>query len=124
MDIRKTDYKELYQYKYHEFEKYRNSLVSKPIGLMFNHYLKDSNASIKYKLLIYLNEELPNLTVDDLTKILKLKTATDYVDDDLVGDCTNMNKIEAFYKKFSWCKAQQYEKIEESFLYTLNKSRH
>lgn len=113
LDIRKSDFKELYQYKYHEFEKYRNSLVSKPIGLMFNHYLKDSNASIKYKLLIYLNEELPNLTVDVLTKILKLKTATDYVDDDLVGDCTNMNKIEAFYKKFSWCKAQQYEKIEE-----------
>lgn len=122
LDINEIDYTELYQYKYHELVNYKNSLVSKPIGLMFNHFLKNETSPITYKLFIYLNSELPELNETLLSIILKLKTATDHVDEKLIKFCSDKDKIKEFLNNFKWEKTKKYEEIEETIAKVLSET--
>ncbi|MDH8677420.1 hypothetical protein QE109_04635 [Fusibacter bizertensis] len=114
LDIEDEDSSYLIQYKYHELENYQDSKVAKPIGLMFNHYINNVENYIKYNLYIYLNDDLPSLDKDRISKILKLKSATDFytIEDSKKNQLELL--IEGFFNNFSWKKTEKYEVLLKS----------
>ena len=128
-DINKGNEKELIQYKYHEEQKFVNSKVAKPIGIMFNHFLNNKDSIYKYKLFIYLKNRLPTLDKQKLIDILKLKGATDYFDTDKNVYCWETKKhyysenekiIDSFSEKFEWENCQKYDLLEKDLIKLLS----
>jgi hypothetical protein len=74
LDIYSGDINKLCQYKYHELKHYTNSLVGKPIGLMYNHFLNNMESNYNYHLVIYVNKTLPIFNVKRIHKILMLSS--------------------------------------------------
>ena len=122
LDIVKENSSDLIQYKYHEEQSYQNSKVAKPIALMFKHFLVNQNSNINYKLFIYLNTtELPNITTDTITDILKIKESRKI----LSGTNTELtiqaidaylNNIITFITKFTWTLTQKYNELEDDII--------
>jgi len=118
LDIEESNETKLIQYKYHEEKSYVNSRVAKPIALMFNHFLYPRvNNLFSYKLYIYLDaEDLPELSTELLLDILKLGTATNYIEDSWKGLVTNENIVDDFRKQFSWLLTQKYSDLETDII--------
>lgn len=121
-DVENKNYIELIQYKYHEFAKYTNSQVAKPIGLMFNHFLKHEDMDYKYKLMIYITTELPEFTLGRVKEILELKGAQKYIDEEYRIYSTDLNKIRKFKEKFSCLNTKEYNDIEDEAVSTIEKN--
>jgi len=125
-DIQSDTEKKLIQYKYHEEQKFINSRVAKPIGIMFNHFLNNQSSNDKYKLFIYLNEkEMPELTKERITNILILKTSTDHFDKEKNIYDINSKKhsyaeneefVNLFIEKFDWFLTQKYDDLESELI--------
>ncbi len=122
LDITKENSTELIQYKYHEEQSYQNSKVAKPIALMFKHFLQNQSNNIKYKLFIFLNTvQLPELTIEKITEILKIKESRKILsntDTELTyQDIDNYNaEINDFHRKLSWMLSQKYDELENSII--------
>ena len=117
LDIDNGDEKKLIQYKYHEEKSYTNSKVAKPIGLMFNHFLRPTTKAISYKLYIYLiDEKLDEITDDILLEILKLKSATDYIDETCRKFVTNKELVSQFNNIFTCKLTQKYDDLQNDII--------
>lgn len=101
----------LVQYKYHELQKFTNSLVAKPIGLMFNNFI-DKREDFKYRLAIFMDDELPEIDINRLKDILALKSAQDYISHENIKYCSDKYEIKKFLKVFEWKKTESYLDIE------------
>lgn len=115
LDIRNSSEEILIQYKYHELQHFTNSLVAKPIGLMFDHFI-DVSGKYKYRLAIFMNDKLPNIDIDRLKDILALKSAQDYISKDNIKYCSDYDKIEGFLKFFEWTKTSKYKDVESEII--------
>lgn len=111
LDIDTRDEKSLVQYKYHEEQKYTDSRVGKPIGIMFEHFITCKEKHLNYKLFINLNDDLPDLDTKRLYSILIKETAKKYIKSTLFID---LEIVEEFIKKFSWKKVENYENVENA----------
>ncbi len=120
LDIKSFDEETLVQYKYHEFQHYKNSLVGKPIGLMFNHFINTIGEKYVYRLAIYLDDNLPQMNIDIMYKILSLKAAQDYIEDKNIKHCTDQEKIEKFIDVFNWEKTKSYDDVEKEIIVKLS----
>ena len=69
LDIINADDRYLNQYKYHAGKNITNSLISKPVILMLNHYLKCGGNNFKYKLFIHGNDRQYTLDINNLKEI-------------------------------------------------------
>jgi len=125
LDIVKENGSDLIQYKYHEEQSYQNSKVAKPIALMFKHFLANQkSSSINYKLFIFLNTtELPNITTDRITSILKIKESRKILSDtntELTIEAIDsyLNDIIIFITKFTWKLTQKYDELENNIIST------
>jgi len=122
LDVVKENSQDLIQYKYHEEQSYKNSKVAKPIALMFKHFLENQNSNINYKLFIYLNTtELPSITTDTITKILKIKESRKILSKKntelTIQDIDNYLKyIKTFTTKFTWTLTQKYNELEDDII--------
>lgn len=118
LDIYNTDTSQLCQYKYHESRKFTNSLVGKPIGLMYNHFINNETDQYNYKLILYVSEEIPVFDKDRLTDILNLKSSQEYIEEKNITYCYDSLKIEEFIEKFSCIQALEFSRLEDD---TVNK---
>lgn len=115
LDIRNGSEDTLIQYKYHELQHFTNSLVAKPIALMFNHFIK-INDKYKYKLVIFMDDDLPNADVDRLKDILALKSAQDYIANENIQYCSDCDRIREFLEFFEWIKTSKYDVVESEII--------
>lgn len=118
LDIYSMDTPQLCQYKYHECKKFRNSLVGKPIGLMYNHFINNEMEQYNYRLILYIPEEIPVLDKERLTDILNLKTSQEFIEKENIVHCSDSSKIDKFLEKFSCTKALEFSKLQDN---TVNK---
>ena len=117
LDIENADEKELIQYKYHESKKYLPSEVDKPIGLMFNHFLKNQDSAIKYKLFAYFAEkEEEQLDSDSLKYILGLSKAKKAIDDGIYRLINDEELRKKFLGKFEINFTSKYEEVEAGII--------
>ncbi len=117
LDIDNGNEKKLIQYKYHEEKSYNNSRVAKPIGLMFNHFLRPTTKAISYKLYIYLiDDTLNDITDEILLEILKLKSATDYIDETCRRFVTNKVLVSKFNNIFTCKLTQKYDDLQNDII--------
>lgn len=112
LDVYSSDGIDLCQYKYHEFANITNSLIGKPVGIMFNHFLNNPNSKYKYKLIIYTQDE--KKFEIKIKEILKTKNAQEQIDKH------NKNKIESdseeFQKQFLLIKAKEFISLENEVI--------
>lgn len=113
LDIYSMDTSQLCQYKYHECKKFRNSLVGKPIGLMYNHFINNETEQYNYRLILYIPEEIPVLDKERLTDILNLKTSQEFIEKENIVHCSDSSKIDKFLEKFSCTKALEFSKLQD-----------
>lgn len=112
LDVYSGDSTNLIQYKYHERQSYKNSIVAEPIGLMLNHFLENQNKSIKYRLFIHLNNDsLPELTIELLSAILKLNGTKKHIKLEVTNDL-----LSDFFKQFNWEPTPKFDKLEQDIL--------
>lgn len=117
LDVESEDEKVLIQYKYHEEQAFVNSKVAKPIALMFNHFLDNQDKQIKYKLFIFLaDNSLPDLDVEILLSILKLKGSTDNIDDNKKTLVKDLQLVAKFKSKLEWKLTQKYDELENDVI--------
>lgn len=117
LDIENAEEKVLIQYKFHEEQAFVNSKVAKPIALMFNHFLDNQDKQIKYKLFIFLaDNSLPDLDVEILLSILKLKSSTDNIDPNKKSMVKNLEIVAKFKLKLEWKLTQNYEVLENNVI--------
>lgn len=112
LDIYNADIAQLCQYKYHKGETFTNSLVGKPIGLMYNHFLNNELKQYNYKLIVYVPGDIPLFDEQRLTQILKLDSAQKRMEEENRADCSNPDKIRKFFKKFSCIQALEFSELE------------
>lgn len=113
LDICSSEESKLCQYKYHEEKHFTNSVVGKPIGLMYNHFLNNEQGTYVYKLILYISEELPIIDEERLTRILSMKASQDYIDELNKQYCGDNLKIQSFLKRFSCIKSEKFSALEE-----------
>lgn len=122
LDIVKENSSDLIQYKYHEAQSYQNSRVAKPIALMFKHFLNNQSININYKLFIFLDTpELPNITTNKITDILKIKESrkilSSVATELTLEDIDNYsNEIIDFIIRFTWKLTQKYNELENDIV--------
>lgn len=78
LDVIKSSETDLIQYKYHEEKNLNNSLVAKPITLMYNHFLQHENGSYKYRLFIKGKKNNFEISVSNFQKMFGIKASTDH----------------------------------------------
>lgn len=115
LDIENANYEQLVQYKYHEWQTFKNSLVAKPMGLMFNHFINNDKV-YRYVLSVHLNDDLPNLNLELIKKIFALKTTQKYIDTNNIIYCSDIEKLKSFLESFKWIRASKYERIEKDII--------
>lgn len=118
LDIYSMNAPQLCQYKYHEYREFCNSLVGKPIGLMYNHFINNETEQYNYRLILYISEEIPVFDKERLTAILKLQTSQGYMEKENIFYCSDSSKIDKFFEKFSCVRALEFSKLED---HTVNK---
>lgn len=114
--INADDDKYLNQYKYHAGKDITNSLISKPVILMLNHYLKRGGNNFKYKLFIHANDRQYILKTENLKKILTLTTGEKYKEEDLKDEYKDDEKLKLFTKLFSICVTDKFDILEEKVI--------
>lgn len=105
----------LVQYKYHELQNFTNSRVAKPIGLMFNNFI-DKKENYKYRLAIFMDDELPEIDISRLKDILALKSAQDYISHENIKYCSDNDEIKKFLRVFEWEKTERYIDVESKII--------
>lgn len=115
LDIRNGSEETLIQYKYHELRNFNNSLVAKPIGLMFNNFIGKSG-KYKYRLAIFMDDKLPNIDISRLQDILALKSTQDHILSENIKFCSDSEKIEDFLRFFEWTKTEKYIDVESKII--------
>lgn len=118
--INADDDKYLNQYKYHAGKDITNSLISKPVILMLNHYLKRGGNNFKYKLFIHANDRQYILKTENLKKILTLTTGEKYKEEDLKDEYKDDEKLKLFTKLFSICVTDKFDILEEKVIYKIS----
>lgn len=113
LDIINADDRYLNQYKYHAGKNINNSLISKPVILMLNHYLKCGGNNFKYKIFIHGNDKQYTLDIDKLKKILTLTTGEKYKENELKDAYNDDEKLELFIQLFSICVTDKFDVLEE-----------
>lgn len=117
LDVITTDEKCLNQYKHHPDKDLTNSLIAKPIILMLNHFLENSNEQIQYKLFIHGNKNNRNtLTEHDLENILTLSTGENFKKDEYSSDYKDEKKLKEFLSKFSLVVTVGFEELESKVI--------
>lgn len=112
LDVYSSEGNNLYQYKYHEYQNITNSIIGKPVGIMFNHFLNNENNKFNYKLIIY-TQDNKDFIVNSiiLKKILNTAAAKKVIEEE------NFKKIEtktsAFLELFSLVKAKEFSTLEQ-----------
>lgn len=120
LDIINTDDRYLNQYKYHAGKNITNSLISKPVILMLNHYLKHGGNNFKYKLFIHGNDSQYMLKTENLKKILTLTTGEEYKEEDLKDEYKDDEKLKLFTKLFSICVTDKFDILEEKVIHKIS----
>lgn len=118
--INADDDKYLNQYKYHAGKDITNSLISKPVILMLNHYLKRGGNNFKYKLFIHANDRQYMLKTENLKKILTLTTGEKYKEEDLKDEYKDDEKLKLFTKLFSICVTDKFDILEEKVIHKIS----
>lgn len=113
LDIINADDRYLNQYKYHAGKNITNSLISKPVILMLNHYLKCGGNNFKYKIFIHGNDQQYTLDIDKLKKILTRTTGEKYKESELKDAYNDDEKLELFIQLFSICVTDKFDVLEE-----------
>ncbi|MGT2910111.1 hypothetical protein ACVR1I_00150 [Streptococcus cameli] len=124
LDVIKSDEIDLIQYKYHEEKNLSNSLVAKPITLMYNHFLQHENSSYKYRLFIKGKNNNFEINVSNFQKMFKIKASKEHQittkndegkivpDEDYQDSC----KINSFISKFELQEVPDFEALEKEVI--------
>ncbi|MDR9571551.1 hypothetical protein RI569_07325 [Streptococcus pneumoniae] len=120
LDIINADDRYLNQYKYHAGKNITNSLISKPVILMLNHYLKCGGNNFKYKLFIHGNDRQYTLDINNLKEILTLKTGEGYKEEDLEDAYKDDEKLKLFIQLFSICVTDKFDILEEKVIHKIS----
>ncbi|MBZ2020524.1 hypothetical protein, partial [Streptococcus sanguinis] len=116
LDVVTTDEKCLNQYKYHPDKNLTNSLIVKPIILMLNHFLENSNERIQYKLFVHGNENNYTLTRHGLKDILTLNIGEEFKKDEYSSGYRDETKLKKFLSKFSLVVTVGFEELESKVI--------
>lgn len=109
LDVYSSNGKKLCQYKYHEFANINNSLIGKPVGIMFNHFVENQDSEYRYKLIIYTQDEKDFKL--DIERVLETANAQKQINDK--NKEISNNDIKIFEKKITLVKAKKFEVLEE-----------
>lgn len=107
---------ELCQYKYHETKTFTNSVVAKPLGIMFNHFISNQSNGYIYKLIVHTQNHSPDIDESLLKEILGLKTARNYIDEEHQQYCTDLDKIKQFKNKLLYVSAIKFSELEDEII--------
>lgn len=113
LDINKEEESSLVQYKYHEFKNYQKSRVAKPVALMFNHFLNNRGKNYKYRLFIYISDELPQINDTLLFEILSLDSGKKHLSEINKPFIEKRETITRFLDLFQWKVSLKYEVMEK-----------
>ena len=116
LDVVTTDEKCLNQYKYHPDKNLTNSLIAKPIILMLNHFLKNSDEQIQYKLFVHGNKNNYTLTRHGLKDILTLNIGEKFKRDEYSSGYKDETKLKKFLSKFSLVVTVGFEELESKVI--------
>lgn len=120
LDIINADDRYLNQYKYHAGKNINNSLISKPVILMLNHYLKYGGNNFKYKLFIHGNDRQYELDTSNLKKILTLTTGEVYKEECLKDAYNDDEKLKLFIQLFSICVTDKFDILEKKVIHKIS----
>ena len=120
LDIINADDRYLNQYKYHAGKNITNSLISKPVILMLNHYLNCGGNNFKYKLFIHGSDSQYTLDINNLKKILTLTTGKKYKEEKLKDSYTDDDKLEHFIQLFSICVTDKFDILENKVIHKIS----
>ena len=115
-----ADDRYLNQYKYHAGKNNTNSLISKPVILMLNHYLNCGGNNFKYKLFIHGSDSQYTLDINNLKKILTLTTGKKYKEEKLKDSYTDDDKLEHFIQLFSICVTDKFDILENKVIHKIS----
>lgn len=120
LDIINADDRYLNQYKYHAGKNITNSLISKPVILMLNHYLKCGRNNFKYKIFIHGNDRQYELDISNLKIILTLTTGEVYKEEGLKDAYKDDEKLKLFIQLFSICVTDKFDILEKKVIHKIS----
>lgn len=113
LDVITSAEKELIQYKYHGKKKLTNSLLAKPITLMFNHFLQSSSEVFIYKLFVKGQQNNFEISVENFKKMFSLAAATKHkLSDDKSQYYQDDEKIQSFIAKFELREVMDFDTLQ------------
>lgn len=113
LDVVRSTERELIQYKYHDKKKLTNSLLAKPITLMFNHFVQSSSKTFIYKLFVKGQQNNFEISVENFKKMFSLAAATNYkLGDEKSRYYQDDEKIQSFIAKFELREVMDFDTLQ------------